>query len=86
VPQLPTCGNFLAGTCERSDVYLSKETDGQFVISCRTCKSHNVWPKEKDENAGKYDAFLKHKAAREAQVRFESSRPEFSLPTSGETK
>jgi hypothetical protein len=63
---------------------VSKETDGAFVIRCRTCKSINVWPKDRDENAGKFQAFLKHKAAREAQVSHESSRPSFSFADRGE--
>jgi hypothetical protein len=84
MPELPTCGNFLAGTCERSDVYVSKETDGNFVIACRTCKSINVWPKEKDEGKGKYEAFLKHQAARTAQERYESLRRSYSLPAIGD--
>jgi hypothetical protein len=83
MPNLPTCGNFLAGTCERSDVYVSRETDSAFVMTCRTCSSINVWPKDKDESAGRYQNFLRHKAAREAQHRYESSRPEYSMPSSG---
>lgn len=77
--ELPTCGNFLAGTCERNDTYISKETDSAFVITCRTCKSHNIWPKEKDEGAGKYESYLKKRAAREAQEQYERSRPAFSI-------
>lgn len=84
MPELPTCGNFIAGTCERSDVYLSRETDGHFVITCRTCRSINVWPKDRDENAGRYQAYLKKVAARQAQYQHESSRPAWSLPTSGD--
>jgi len=83
MPELPICGNFLAGTCERSSVYVSKETDTAFTIACRTCKSVNIWPKEKEEGKGRYDAYLKHMAARTAQVRYESSRPEYSLPSEG---
>jgi hypothetical protein len=81
---LPTCGNFLAGTCERSDVYVSKETDTAFVIACRTCASVNVWPKDKNESAGKYEAYLRHQAAREAQYQYDSSRPAYSFLTSGD--
>jgi hypothetical protein len=77
--QLPTCGNFLAGTCERSDNYISKETDTEFCITCRTCKSINIWPKDNAESAGKYESFMKHQAAREAQHTYESSRPEYSF-------
>lgn len=80
VPNLPTCGNFLAGSCERSDVVLSKETDSAYVLTCRTCASINVFPKDRNEDAGRYQAYLKKVAAREAQVRYEGSRPEYSLP------
>lgn len=79
MPELPICGNFAARTCERSDVFVSKETDGAFIITCRTCKGISVWPKERDENAGRYQSFLKHQAAREAQRKHESSRPAYSF-------
>lgn len=82
--ELPTCGNFLAGTCERNTVYVSKETDTAFVITCRTCGGINVWPKKNDEQKGRYEAFLKHQAARTAQERYESLRKSYSLPTIGE--
>ena len=81
MPRIPECANYLEGTCERSDTCVSKETDSAFVIYCRTCKSVNVFPKDKDENKGKYDAFLKFQAARTAQERYESLRPGYSLPT-----
>ena len=81
--ELPRCGNNIAGTCERSDVFVSRETDTAFVLTCRTCKSINVWPKDKDENLGRYEAHMKRVAAREAQERYESSRPAYSFPTSG---
>lgn len=80
MPALPTCGNFLAGTCERSDVYLSRETDSAYVLTCRTCKSINVWPRDRDENLGRYEAHMKKVAARQAQHDYESSRPAYSLP------
>jgi hypothetical protein len=83
VPNLPQCGNALAGTCERSDVFISKETDSAFVITCKTCKSIAVWPKDRYEGLGRYEAHLKRVAAREAQLKYEGSRPEYSLPTSG---
>ena len=78
MPELPKCQNFVEGTCERSDVYISKETDDAFVFACRTCKSINVWPKSKAEGAGKYESFLKHKAAREAQERAERMKRVYS--------
>jgi hypothetical protein len=57
--ELPTCGNFLSHTCARSDVFVSKETDTVFVITCRTCKGVNVWPKDPAEKAARYQAYLK---------------------------
>ena len=79
--QVPVCANHLEGVCPRSDTFVEGERHNCFVIKCRTCKGVNIFPREKEENRGRYDAFLKHRAAREAQVRHESSRPEFSLPT-----
>src|SRR5713226_5358356 len=79
LPNLPECGNYLAGTCERSSVYISKETDGAFVITCLTCNSVNVWPKDRDENLGRYENHMKHIAARQAQTRYELSRPAYSF-------
>jgi len=76
---LPQCMNNKEGSCPRSDVYISRETDSVFVFTCRTCKSANVWPKEMDERAGRHAASLKFKAARQAQHQHESSRPEFSF-------
>lgn len=64
-------------------MFVSKETDSAFVITCRTCKSVNVWPKDRDENLGRYENHMKHVAAREAQRKYESSRPAYLLPTSG---
>jgi hypothetical protein len=57
--EMPICGNFLSGTCPRSDTYVSKETDSAFVITCRTCASHNIWPHDRSEKAAKYQAWLK---------------------------
>jgi len=76
--EIPGCMNFKEGSCPKSDVYISRETDTAFVFTCRTCKSANVWPKVMDENAGRHAAFLKSKAAREAQERYESLRKSFS--------
>jgi hypothetical protein len=56
----PICPNFVerAG-CEASNTYVERETDEAFVIRCRTCKGINVWPKERAEGKGRYDAALK---------------------------
>ena len=77
--ELPPCGNFKAGTCERNEVYIARETDDAFIIACRCCQSMAVWPKDKAENLGRYEAWMKHKAAREAQVKFESGRKAYGF-------
>lgn len=74
---LPPCGNFQAGTCERNETYIARETDDAYVIGCKCCNSFAVWPKDKAESRGKYESYLKHRAAREAQVKHEGSRPAF---------
>lgn len=74
---LPACGNFVAGTCERNEVVIARETDEGFVIYCKCCQSSAFWPKDKAEERGKYESYLKHRAAREAQVKHEGSRPAF---------
>ena len=63
---IPQCANNLesTGICARSDTYVSRETDDAFVITCRTCKGINVWPKAKDEKKGRYEAKLKLDADR----------------------
>jgi hypothetical protein len=80
LPELPPCPNFLEKRCEQSAVYIARETDDAFIFVCRTCGCRNVWPKDRAEQAGKYEAFLKHKAAREAQERHSQLRPGYSLP------
>lgn len=77
--EIPGCMNAKEGSCPKSDTFVSKETDTEFVILCRTCRSVNVWPKSIPEQSGRYQSFLKHKAAREAQERYESMRKEFSF-------
>ena len=78
MPEYPVCPNFKEGTCSQSEVFIMKETDDAFIFACRTCHGMNCWPKSDAEGAGKYQAFLRHRAAREAQTQYESSRPEFS--------
>jgi hypothetical protein len=86
MPQVPPCANHLEGVCPRSDTYVEGERHECFVIKCRTCKGINIFPREKEEARGKFDAFMKHQAAREAQVKYESSRSAYSLPTRTEKK
>lgn len=63
---IPPCANNLesTGICARSDTFVSRETNEVFVITCRTCRGVNVWPKSKDENKGRYEAKLKLDADR----------------------
>lgn len=82
MPSVPPCPNFLEGTCPRSDTVVEAERHECFVIKCRTCRSLNIFPRDKEEKRGRYDNFLKHKAAREAQVRYEGSRSHYSMPIS----
>ena len=81
MPQVPRCANNLEGVCPRSDTFVESERLNCFIIKCRTCRGINIFPKENEENAGRYQAFLKAQAARTAQYNYESSRPEFSLPS-----
>ena len=84
MPEIPKCANHLQGSCERSDTFVEAERQDCFVIKCRTCKGVNIWPFDKREKRGKFEAFLKHQAAREAQRKHESSRPGYSFLKSGE--
>lgn len=77
--ELPRCGNNLAGTCERSDVYVSKETDDVFAITCRTCRGVNLWPKDKSEHAARYQAYLKRMYDLETKDIAARSKPAYSF-------
>ncbi len=81
--ELPTCGNFLAGSCERSSVYVSKETDNAFVITCKTCSGINVFPKDRDENHAKYQIFLKKQADMEQRRRAIERAPAYNFSPAG---
>jgi hypothetical protein len=78
--ELPKCGNFLAGTCERSSTYVSRETDSAFVITCRTCRSHNIWPKDNSDKSAKYQAWMKKMYDLETKDIAARSRPAYSIP------
>lgn len=58
---LPPCPNTLEGQyrCARSDVFVERETHDSFVIRCRTCNTVNIWPKQKAETQGRYEAKLR---------------------------
>lgn len=80
MPDVPRCPNNIEGTCPRSDTYVEREGDSFFTIRCRTCGSINVWPKERDENRGRYDAYLKRQLDETNRVRALDAMPKFSIP------
>jgi hypothetical protein len=80
---LPTCPNFLEGSCPRSEVCVSKETDNAFVITCRTCSCVNVFPKDRDERAAKYQVFLKKQADMEQRRQAMERAPAYSISSAG---
>ena len=79
MPDIPKCGNFLAGSCERSDTYVEAERHDAFVIRCRTCKGVNIWPHDQSERAARYQAFLKRKADEEQLQRASERKREYSI-------
>lgn len=81
--QIPTCGNFLSGACEMSQVYVAKETDSAFIIACKTCSGVNVWPKDRDDNAARYQTFLKKQADMEARRRAIERAPAYNFDNVG---
>jgi hypothetical protein len=79
MPNVPSCANFLEHSCERSDTYISKETDFVFVITCRTCKGISVWPKKNPENRARYENFLHQQAQLREQMEAESRQRGYSI-------
>lgn len=79
MPDVPICANFVERTCERSDTYVSKETDSVFVITCRTCKAISVWPKTPVENRAKYENFLHQQAQQRERIEAESRQRLYSI-------
>jgi hypothetical protein len=76
----PPCPNFPRDGCSQSNTFVSRETDDAYVIQCRTCKAINVWPKDKAEKAGKYEADLKRQLLKnQAEEQFRRKR-QYSLP------
>ena len=65
---LPPCPNFTEGRCPRSDVIIEREGDSFFTFRCKTCGTINVYPKDKDEDAGRYQAGLKREALRQQAI------------------
>ena len=83
MPSLPPCPNFLEGSCSQSEVFISKETAGEFVFACRTCKGLNIWPKSRDEKAAKYEAFLRQQADLERRRQAYERRTIYSITPAG---
>lgn len=81
--ELPPCPNFLQGSCPQSEVIVARETDSAFILACRTCRGVNVWPKDRDEKAAKYQAFLKQKLDMEQRRKAIESAPVYSVTSAG---
>jgi hypothetical protein len=77
---IPPCANNLEGSCERSDTYVEREGDTFFTIRCRTCKGVSVWPKDRAENAGRYQAFLHHQAMEQQRIKERERQTLYSIP------
>jgi len=76
---LPPCPNATEGRCPRSDVYVAKEGDEFFTFRCRTCGTINVYPKEKDEKRGRYEAGLKREAIKNEKEEFFARKRAYSV-------
>ena len=79
---IPRCPNNIDGSCARSDTYVEKEGDSFFTIRCRTCGGINVWPKDKDEQRGRYDAFLKKQLMERERIAALARQRSYSVPGS----
>lgn len=77
--RIPICANFVERSCERSDTYVSKETDTVFVITCRTCKGISVWPKTAAEDRAKYQNVLHEEAQQREKLEAESRQRLYSI-------
>lgn len=77
---IPPCPNSLEGQyrCAASDTFVERETENAFVIRCRTCRGINIWPHEKDENKGRYEAKLKLEAVRNQRMEEIRRKREYS--------
>jgi len=79
MPNIPKCANALEGICPKSDTYISKERDDCFVITCRTCRCINIWPKPKEEKMGRYEAGLKREAIKNEKEEFFARKRAYSV-------
>ncbi len=77
---IPVCPNSIEGQfrCAKSDTFVERETDGEFVIRCRTCQTINIWPKEKDESKARYEAGLRKLLLKRQKEDFHSRQREYS--------
>lgn len=79
--ELPPCPNFKEGSCPQSEVFVMRETDDAYILACRGCRSVNVWPKDKAENLGRYEAFLKQQAQKASEEKIKGMAPLYSIPS-----
>jgi hypothetical protein len=77
---VPVCANFLNRACEMSNTYVEKEGDSYYTIRCRTCRGINIFPKDRDENHSRYNAFLSRRAEEAKRLREWESLPKWSIP------
>lgn len=80
---IPPCANFLEKACPQSETYVARERDDSFIIKCKTCGGINVFPKDKNESRGKYEAFLSKNARLNEARQFIESRPIYSFTSEG---
>lgn len=78
---VPVCPNSIEGQvrCARSDTFVEREKDDCFVIRCRTCRTVNIWPKEKDEKRGRYEAGLRKNMMEQQRIEAERRKKEYSF-------
>lgn len=78
---LPPCPNFKAGSCPQSEVFVMRETDDAYILACKGCRSVNVWPKDKAERRGRYEAFLSKEAQKQSEEKIRGLAPLYSIPS-----
>jgi hypothetical protein len=67
--------------CPKSNTYIAQDDEKFYLIICRTCGGRQCIPKEKAENAGRYEAGLRAEARRQ-ELENESKRQRaYSIPS-----
>jgi len=80
MPDAPPCPNALERRCAKSDTYVEAEKPDAFVIRCRTCGGRNIWPLDRVEKRGKYEAELKRQLLQRQKEEFFRRQKTYSLP------